>query len=179
MNVLERRQQAYQNSNGICILCNQPILSHEKWSVEHFIPRAIYKWIQKPEVELQVESAANLFAVHMDCNLKKDAEIPTVNTINSLNVSQTIKDELLLVYREIYDSIEQYRSMKQSVWAKQECSCAFCKKRIRLVKATLRRINNQLERTRENAMCLCFHCSLKASHPEYKKKMVDKKQLSK
>ncbi|QMT31619.1 hypothetical protein [Alysiella filiformis] len=172
-----KRKAAHQNSNGICILCNKPILSHEKWSVEHFIPRAIYKWIPKPEIEWQVESDANLFAVHMDCNLNKNAEIPTVRTINALRVAPSVKEKLLLVYWAIYDDIEAYRSMKQSVWAKQNGACAFCEKAIRLTKATLRRIDNRFERSRENAMCLCFHCSLRAARPAHKQKMVNRKRL--
>lgn len=62
--------------------------------------------------------------------------------------------------------------------ARQNRQCAFCSRNIALARATLRRRDNQFARSRDNAMCLCLPCSVRAGNPHYKRKMVVKRQLA-
>lgn len=167
----------YQKTNGMCIICNQLIHNDPtQWSVEHYIPRAIYKWLPNQELEAKLESPANLFIVHHDCNFKKDCALPNIKKINELQLNQHVKNELLELYKSVADSVAQYTAIKQSTWDAQHRKCYFCHRYTKLNFATLRRINNSLPRVRSNAMCLCFYCSVKAGNPHYKKRMVQNKQ---
>lgn len=172
-----KKQLIYEKTNGICIICNQSIDNDPaQWSVEHYIPRAIYKWVPNGELEAQLESPANLFIVHHHCNFKKDCALPNIKKINALQLNDTTKTELRNLYRSVADSIAQYTAIKQSTWDTQHRKCHFCHRPIRLNWTTLRRIDNHLPRIRSNAMCLCFYCSVKAGNPHYKKRMVQNQQ---
>lgn len=173
----KKKSFIYQKTNGICIICNHHI-THDpvQWSLEHYIPRAIYKWLPNQELESKIESFANLFIVHHDCNFKKDCALPNLRKINELKLNDNIKNELLNLYASVSDSVAQYTAIKQSTWDSQHRKCYFCHRNTEFNFATLRRINNTLPRIRSNAMCLCFPCSVKAGNPNYKKRMVQKKQ---
>lgn len=174
---INKKLLIYQKTDGICIICNRPIsLNPAQWSVEHYIPRAIYKWLPNQELEAKLESPTNLFIVHHDCNFKKDCALPNIKKINNLKINESVKTELRHLYKSVADSLAQYTAIKQSTWDSQQRKCYFCHRNITLNFATLRRINNNLPRSRNNAMCLCFYCSVKAGNPHYKKRMVQNKK---
>lgn len=171
------KQKLAEKTCGICIICAEPLSTAAQSSIEHFIPRAIYKWIGRPNLKQQLESPANLFLVHGKCNFYKNAELPTPHAINALPVGEHIKNELMQLYRTVETAIDRYRSIKHSTLAAQKGRCAFCERPPALQDATLRRKNNHLERIAENAMCLCFKCSVRSSNAQYKHKMVAKKRI--
>lgn len=172
----ERKLLVYQKTNGICIICQKQVSkNHKTWSVEHYIPRAVYKWVPKKEVRDIVESLDNLFIVHKQCNHNKDAELPTKKSILDLPINQALKKDVLAMYQNIGPEITLYRRIKQRVLSSQQYQCFFCQRKIHLPNCTLRRKDNQQGRVVDNAMCLCFRCSVRAGREAYKRKMVDKR----
>ena len=96
---LKLKIKTYEKTQGICIICRKMIEKQPAhWSLEHFLPRAIYKWLPDPELEARLESLANLFVVHKHCNLAKDSHLPNVAQIRNLPVRAHIKDELEALY---------------------------------------------------------------------------------
>lgn len=158
----------YQKTLGICIICGKPVPNEMRaWSLEHYIPRAIYKWVPNAYVQSQIESETNLFIVHERCNFQKDSTLPTLHTIDHLHASPAIKDELYDLYDDIKYAIYRYKAIKQAVWVSQDKCCAFCKKSLSFGKSILRRRDFDLPRTQNNAICLCFSCSLALNSPKH------------
>lgn len=171
----EQKKIVYRKTDGICIICGKKVSNDpKKWSIEHYIPRAVYKWVPNQKLKNTLESESNLFIVHKKCNAKKDAELPTINAIRNLPVNDILKADIIKLYKDIHDSLLTYRTIKQRVLARQKNQCFFCKKIISLFDATLRRQNNNKSRTANNAMCLCSFCSMRAGNPRYKAIMVKK-----
>ncbi|MDK4679764.1 HNH endonuclease [Kingella negevensis] len=172
-----KKQKAYDKTQGVCIICGRQVGVSEKWSVEHYIPRAIYKWIDNQELKNKLESIDNLFIVHAYCNFQKDSSLPTSKLIDELPINEALRANIHQLYKSVERHVLEYKAMKQSVWDYQQHKCVFCHKEITLRNSILRRKNNKLTRCRENAMCLCFKCSVRAGNQHYKHRMVKKKQL--
>ena len=171
-----KKNIAYQKTNGICIICSRQVSSDmEKWSVEHYIPRAIYKWVPSQQLRDVLESVENLFIVHQKCNERKDADLPTIKSIHHLPISSELKLELLQLYKSVESEISEYRAIKQSVLSSQNALCYFCNHKICMLNSTLRRLDNKKQRIATNAMCLCLSCSIRAGNPSYKRKIVKQK----
>ncbi len=172
---ITQQRDAYARTNGICVICGQRLTKDEsKWSVDHFIPRAIYKWVGNKEIKDLIEGSRNIFVVHEQCNFGKDSTLPTNQVIKSMYASDSIKVEMRELYKEVEDSVINYRAMKQSTLDGQSKRCAGCGKALALSDATMRRINNHEKRSRENAMCLCENCNIRASYKGQKSKILKK-----
>ncbi len=170
---IEKQREAYARTNGICVICGQPLTKDEsKWSVDHFIPQAIYKWVKDDQTKQLIESDENIFVVHAQCNYSKDSTLPTNQIINEMHASKKIKAEMHDLYKDAEDSVVSYRAMKQSTLDAQDRKCAACGKKLSLNNATMRRIDNKKSRNRKNAMCLCEKCNIRASYGGQKAKMV-------
>lgn len=169
---IDKKVLVYQKTNGICIICKKAVNDKEKWNMEHYIPRAIYKWIPSPTLKQSIESLDNLFIVHQKCNHHKNADLPTITAIQHLSISDTLKTALIQLYQSIEKEISAYNNIKQNILLSQRSRCFFCHRKIHLSNSTLRRKDNQKQRVADNAMCLCFSCSVKAGRPSYKSKMV-------
>lgn len=169
------KQKIYKKTQGICIFCGKKLSSDGlDWSVEHFFPRAIYKWIPNPEVSKVLESLSNLFIVHIPCNISKDSRLPNLKNIHALHANDDIKANLHALYIHIESAIKDYHNLKNNQWLTQQKCCGFCQKPVKLVRTTLRRKHNDLPRSAENAICLCYRCSMKANNPAYKVAMATK-----
>ena len=172
---ITKQREAYARTNGKCIICGKTISKNEAdWSVEHFVPRAIYKWVHDKNAEKIIESGDNIFIVHPRCNFKKDSSIPTNQLIKSMHADKKTKDEMRDLYKNLEDSVGSYRAIKQSTLSGQDNKCALCGKKLTFNDSTLRRINNRKGRNKSNAMCLCERCNKKASSTETKNNMVNK-----
>lgn len=175
---MTKKREAYARVNGICFICGKKLGDNEnEWSVDHFIPRAVYKWVPNKELRSLIESEDNIFVVHPQCNYSKDSALPTNEKINSMHTQRVVKEGIKELYRVSAPSIAKYKAIKQSAWDVQDRKCAFCGKRIPLSAATLRRRDNNKSRNRDNAMCLCENCNVMAGNAHYKKKMVKKKGI--
>lgn len=168
------QREAYARTHGICVICGKPISKNEsEWSVEHFVPRAVYKWVHDSETKSIIEGNDNIFIVHASCNYSKDSALPTNQLIKSMHADKKTKDDMRSLYRNVEGSVDEYRAIKQSVLAKQNSRCAGCGKIISFTNSTLRRKNNNIGRSKENAMCLCESCNVRASSFETKKRMIN------
>lgn len=168
-----KQRAAFARTKGICIICGRPLSNDEgKWSPDHFIPRAIYKWVPSKRTQSLIESAGNIFVVHQWCNFDKDSALPTKQSISRMHASKDILDDMRELYKATEDSIVAYRAIKQSTLDSQGRRCKICGRRLTLNGATLRRIDNRKERTRENAMCLCRNCNRKAASTSQKERML-------
>lgn len=175
----ESKQRLYDKTAGICIICHKKISRHpEKWSVEHFIPRAIYKWVPSRNLKIILESSENLFIVHFHCNLKKDSALPSIKQITQLGVEDEIKDQIFRIYNFVEKEIMDYRAIKQQILTAQQEKCAFCDKPINMHTATLRRRDNKQPRVVENAMCLCVRCNRATDTKKRKKQLAESAEKS-
>lgn len=172
---ITKQREAYARTNGICVICGKKISPNEKeWSVDHYIPRAVYKWVPGKMSKDLIESQDNLFIVHQKCNFSKDSALPTNQAIKSMHATKEIKDKTLELQHKIQDGVDSYRAIKQSTISAQGNKCAVCGKKLTFNDATLRRISNNKGRNRDNAMCVCERCNIKAGTSEQKRKMVKK-----
>lgn len=159
------RQQLLNKTRGCCILCGQNIhLASSQATIEHYFPQAIYKWVERPDLKKQIEHLDNLFIVHQQCNVNKDSYTPTKRHIHQLHAPQEIKHQLEQLYQRLLDDINAYNALKKSIWSKQNKQCFFCDKSITFVQATLRRLDNTLKRVKDNAICICGKCNIRAGN---------------
>lgn len=171
----------YYKTHGICVICGKPMTHQpEHWSLEHFIPRAIYKWVPNPILTKKIESFANLFIVHPRCNFIKDSALPTTHSIYTMHASLSVMREVDRIYSEVKPFINQYKALKQEVWKNQHKKCFFCQKKLSFSQAILRRKHDNEPRSRQNAMCLCTRCSRDLGTPKQliKEVIVIKKSQS-
>ena len=176
---INKQREAYARTNGICVICGKPLSKDEsKWSVDHFIPRAVYKWVQDDQTKNLIESSDNIFVVHPYCNYDKDSTLPTNQSINEMHAEKEVKDGMRELYKHTEESVRNYRAIKQSTLDAQDRKCALCGKRLSLSDATMRRISNKKGRNKENAMCLCDKCNVRAGSSIEKNKMVKRASLN-
>lgn len=169
------KQTLYDKTHGKCILCGKIMLKgQQELSLEHYIPRAIYKWIPHKKLKQQLEGFNNLFIVHKQCNFIKDSNLPNTKQIKRLPIDEHTKTLLLSFYKSIENELIQYQAIKQRVLQQQQNQCLFCHKTISLKTSTLRRKNNNQARHQDNAMCLCTKCNFRTFNTQYKHDMVQK-----
>lgn len=158
------RRKAYARTHGRCAICGKPVSRNERqWSVEHFLPRAIYKWVPGKRIHDLIESSDNIFIVHRECNVDKGSDLPTKQMIENFGADAKTKRRMQRLRQEAQADIDAYRAMKQSVLERQGRRCAGCGRPISFGDATMRRIDSDGERTKENAMCLCERCNRKTT----------------
>ena len=172
---ITKQRQAYNKTKGICIICGKKISKDEKrWSVDHFIPRAVYKWVPDEEIKKRLEGEENVFIVHEGCNFDKDSLIFTAPDIKKLQVDRSVREEIYRLYKDSEECIRDYRAMKQSTLDLQKKKCAACDKELSFKDATMRRIDRKKKRTKDNAMCVCGKCNLLANRSWNRNKMKTK-----
>ena len=170
---ITKQRKAYARTKGVCVICGKPLPENERqWSVDHFIPRAVYKWVRDSQTKALIESGENIFIVHAHCNFDKDSALPTNRAIKDMHADREVKDDMRKLYKAAEGSIASYRAMKQSTLDAQGKKCAACGKRLSFNDATMRRIIDRKGRSRDNAMCLCERCNVRACSAAAKKQMV-------
>lgn len=156
----------YYKTDGICVICGKPVGHTRPWSLEHYIPRAIYKWVFDPILAQKIESFANLFIVHPACNFHKDSALPTTHRIQAMHAPLPVIREVETLYEDIKPFVVRYRVLKQRIWESQQKQCYFCHKTLTFSQAILRRKHTDKPRTEHNAMCLCSKCSRNLGSPK-------------
>lgn len=160
------KEMLFAKTNGICIICGKAVDRHA-WSVEHYIPRAIYKWVPDRYLVSQIESDDNLFMTHYRCNTQKDSKLPTLYDISTLHTNDAIKGQLYDLYDRVKYGIRQYKTLKSAILKNQKGECAMCKKKVSPQRSVLRRRYPDLPRTKDNAMCLCRQCNRQINDPKH------------
>ena len=169
------QKKAFDRTGGICIVCGRPLSRNQaKWSVDHFIPRAVYKWVPGRKIQKTIESADNLYIVHPHCNFRKGSALPTNQLISSLHAEEDVKENMRALYKKVEDKVIQYRAIKQSTLDSQHKKCGNCGRRLSLGDAVLRRIDDEQDRVRENAICLCERCNTRICSKKRKQKLAEK-----
>lgn len=190
MQALSKEDKIYCKTQGICILCGKKVhkprsninghtqmKGRRSFTIEHYFPQAIYKWVERPNLKSQIKHLDNLFIVHQQCNVNKDSHIPTKHHIHRLYAHQDIKHQLEQLYERLLDDINAYNALKKSVWSKQNKQCFFCDKSITFVQATLRRLDNNLKRIKENAICICSKCNIRAGSRQGRIRLLKQKGI--
>ena len=174
---IEMQRASYERTHGICVICGRPISRNEsKWTVDHFIPRAVYKWVPDNKIKRITMSFHNLLIIHPHCNYNKGSVLPTNQMIDDLHAEEDVKQSLRTLYKKAESNIIRYRAIKQSTLDSQGRRCAVCGRRLPLNRAVMRRIDDTKVRERENAMCICEKCNLRACAAKRKGKMIRSRQ---
>lgn len=88
-----KQREAYARTHGICVVCGKSLGGDEStWSADHFIPRAVYKWVPGKKLRTLIESADNIFITHPRCNLEKNSSVPTMASIGLMHADEDVLD---------------------------------------------------------------------------------------
>ena len=170
---VEIQRASYERTKGICVICGKPLSRYEsKWTVDHFIPRAVYKWVPDKKIKRITMNRDNLLIVHGRCNLNKGSVLPTNRMIDEMYAEEDVKESLRRLYKKAEENIIRYRAIKQSTLDSQDKRCAACGRRISLNHSVMRRVDDSQPRSRENAMCMCEKCNIRACAAKRKGKTI-------
>lgn len=147
------------HNHYICPICGRKINKDQKLSVDHFFPRTIYKWTNSQEAKNIIENKTNMFYTHPTCNLSKNDDIPNIAQIQKLYTDEKTKQQLYKIRYKLKPHIEQYKQLKKATLKKQKYRCISCHRSLFNTKCTIRRKIHELERSPENAVCVCKNCN--------------------
>ena len=149
-----------QPTTPICAICGKPITAN--CTVDHVIPQAIYKWhesyLDKAEfsaLRRRLTSARNTVRTHRRCNERKEESIVG---IDGLHVSRRKRAKLRETYRAVEPYVQAFLEKKEQLAAQQQGRCFLCRAELR-DGGVLRRIDDQLDRTWDNACLICHRCN--------------------
>lgn len=164
-----KKEEVNKNNNSCCYLCGEKINIYKddptNWNIDHLLPIALLKWLPESKelgkLEEDIHSDKNLAIVHKRCNVIRDMKIITPDEFDkNKHSSNILKDN----YREIYEKnkslIKAFINLVKDVLQKQGNVCYGCGKPLSLKKATIRRIDDSLPRTIDNACCVCSNCNV-------------------
>lgn len=172
-------RKVLERQDGVCIYCGKHIDMGEQrgvsWSLEHVVPRAVYKWVErvmsKDEVnkcfEL-IDSKDNLAITCCSCNVRRGSLLPSVDSVIS---NKYMSDDLKSMYINTIAGLQKYMDIYKAVidisYKRQNCKCARCGSFLPLSQATLRRRNKNKLRTVKNGMLVCPYCNDVLSKGKY------------
>lgn len=156
----EKKTKTAQSDVPICAICGKAITAN--CTIDHVIPQAIYKWHEHylstaefSALRRRLTSGRNTVRTHRRCNERKEESIIG---IAGLHVSRRKRAKL----RETYDAVEPYirafLEKKALLSEAQQGRCFLCHTQLR-DGGVLRRIDNTLDRTWDNACLLCHRCN--------------------
>ena len=153
----------------ICAICGKPITSG--CTIDHVIPQAIYKWNEQyldraefSALRKRITSPRNTVRTHRHCNERKEESIVH---IAHLHVSRTKRAKLRQTYGAVESYIEAFLQKKDELREQQEGCCYVCRKPLR-GGGVLRRIDDTLDRTWDNACLICHRCNCKVKSRDVK-----------
>lgn len=171
------KRAAFERTHGMCILCGRPLDENPgTWSVEHLIPQALAKWSRDDAVRRLVTSPRNIFVTHRDCNQRKDSTIPTKAELRDFHADEDVLADIRELYREALPAVNDYRLTKKRICDAQGHRCYICGKFVDVARSTLRRIDNGLERTPANGMCVCRDCNERMQSSRDKERMMRRRE---
>ena len=149
-----RRNRITEAQNGVCFYCNEPLSNP---TVEHIVPRAVYKWTKEYLKESDykrlrgvIQSRKNLVVVHESCNVGRGLSDISVEHLSPGN------------RKFVKSKIRFYNNTIQSALENQGNKCYLCKKYINGTSYPRRKTNGK--RVIENCAVLCFKCNMKIKH---------------
>ncbi len=152
----------------LCAICGKPIVSGS--TVDHVVPQAIYKWnecylarAEFNDLRRRITSPRNTVRTHRYCNERKEESIVSVD---SLHVSRTKRAKLRATFTAVKPYIEGFLENKAKLLDAQEHCCYIC--HAPLKNGVLRRIDDTLERTWDNACLICHRCNCKVKSKDVK-----------
>lgn len=152
----------------VCAICGKPITAGA--TVDHVIPQAIYKWNESylehsefSDLRRRITSPRNTVKTHRRCNERKEESIVRVD---SLHVSRTKRAKLRATYDAVEPYIQKFLEDKEKLRERQNGRCFIC--RAPLAGGVLRRIDDGLDRTWDNACLICHRCNCKVRSDDVK-----------
>jgi hypothetical protein len=159
----------------LCALCGKPITFG--CTIDHVVPQAIYKWhesyLDRAEfvaLRARITSPRNTVKTHRRCNERKEESIIRVD---GLHVSRTKRAKLRATFTAVEPYIEAFLANKERLLEAQEHRCFLCRAPIKT--GVLRRIDDTLERTWDNACLICHRCNCKVKSGDVKSYQLARK----
>jgi len=153
----------------ICAICGKPITAN--CTIDHVIPQAIYKWhenyLDRPEfiaLRNRITSGRNTVKTHRRCNERKEESIVR---IESLHVSRTKRAKLRKTYDAVDPYIKAFMEHKAALLDAQHGRCYVCRTPLQ-DGGVLRRIDEELDRTWDNACLICHRCNCRVRSKDVK-----------
>lgn len=169
----------HNRQDCMCIYCGEYIDIREPrgiaWSVEHIVPRTVYKWIERtaPKSVVEncfrdIESLSNLAITHHHCNYACGCSLPTAESIKNNNyIPEPLKTEYLNSLQRLKPYVDKYLVILDYLLKKQKSKCGRCGCLLRIDQAVLRRRNVNKIRNIRNAIVLCPECSSQRISSKY------------
>ncbi len=155
-------------ADPVCAICGKPITSG--CTIDHVVPQAIYKWHEEyldraefSDLRRRITSPRNTVKTHRRCNERKEE---TIVRPDGLHVSRTKRAKLRATYTAVEPYIEAFLARKAELSERQQGLCFIC--RAPLKGGVLRRIDDTLERTWDNACLICHRCNCKVKSKDVK-----------
>ena len=165
----EIKNEMTQPEIPVCAICGKPIFSN--CTIDHVIPQAIYKWHEQylshaefAALRRRITSPRNTVRTHRYCNERKEESIVR---IAGLHVSRTKRGKLNQTYTAVEPYIEAFLKRKDELRERQQNCCYVCGKPLR-DGGVLRRIDDTLDRTWDNACLICHRCNCKVKSKDVK-----------
>ena len=160
--------QEVEQAIPLCAICGKPITG--ACTIDHVIPQAIYKWhenyLERPEflaLRRSITSGRNTVRTHRRCNERKEEAIVQ---LEGLHISRNKRAKLRKTYRSLEPYVEAFLAHKAALLKQQEGRCYVC--RAPLETGVLRRIDDSVGRTWDNACLLCHRCNCRVKSKDVK-----------
>ena len=162
----------------VCAICGKPILSNS--TIDHVIPQAIYKWHENylgrdefVRLRRSITSPRTTVRTHRRCNERKEESIVT---ISSLHVSRNKRSKLWKTYHSVEPYIEAFLQNKAALLEKQHQRCFLCGIPLK-DGGVLRRVDDSIGRTWDNACLICHRCNCRVKSKDVKMFRLHHKNL--
>lgn len=168
----------YARQYGKCVYCGKLVDVAEQrgvaWSIEHIVPRAVFKWLERillprevDELFKLIEDNNNIAITHYECNFTRGCSLPTVDGIKNMSIPNDLEIIYLNTLNKTQDYINIYRSIVNSTLEKQEYKCGRCGKLLYEDDTVLRRRRKDRIRNPKNAIAYCNCCNEYVSKGKY------------
>lgn len=152
----------------MCAICGKPITNG--CTIDHVVPQAIYKWNERylaraefDDLRRRITSPRNTVRTHRRCNERKEESIVSVE---GLHVSRAKRAKLRATFTAVKPYIESFLESKAKLLDAQGQRCYICCAPLK--GGVLRRIDDTLERTWDNACLICHRCNCKVKSRDVK-----------
>lgn len=138
-----------------CVYCGK----YKKATVDHFYPKAIYRWCGDEYKEAIIDKKNTVYACRA-CNFRKQEKIYPIETVQD----EEKKKELVEVRKNIGDGVSKFFGLKKKLRKKQNGRCYGCGKMMTKNEGIIRRIDPEKPRKLENACLVCDKCNKKETN---------------